>query len=438
MTDDHSLRILGVDGSTGRVLEPVSEAEARNWVEQSLRPRPPRYGVATSDLGSAGWGVVLPEGADATVRDALGPLLDHRRQQAGDLYQELTYLRGDDAGTFRSRLRASFGRVDVHQVPWYLLLVGDPEEIPHGFELDLDVPHAIGRLAFDEIDDLAAYAERVVATERRSRPRPPKAAVFAPTHPDDPPTQRCTKFLAEPLRALLDRRLACTDLIGRDATRKGLLELIGNAPDLLVTAGHATVFGADAGWQRQRQGALVCADWPGPRQCDDGIPASHTLAGEDLPAGSLPGGIAMLFGCHTVGTPHYDVFDSVTKTRALTHRPFVSALAQRLLGRDGGAMAVIGHVGRTFEASFVWRDVPQIGPFEDTLLALMDGCRLGEALDGFGQRFADLAATWMRSRIDSPSAAPDSLDLWRAYQDAHSWSLIGDPAVRLPAVVAGG
>ena len=127
----------------------------------------------------------------------------------------------------------------------------------------------------------------------------------------------------------------------------------------------------------------------------------------------------------------------MSKTRPLTRRPFISAIAQRLLGQGGGALAVIGHIGRAFEASFVWRGVSQIGPFEDTLQALLDGRRVGEALDGFGQRYAELVVAWARSRIDSASTTCDSLDLWRAYQDAHGWSLIGDPAVRLPSATQG-
>ncbi len=434
MTEDHLLRILGVDGTTGRLLDPIPEAEARRWVDDALRPRPARYGVASSDLASASWGVVFPEGVDASVRDALGPLLALRQRQAGSLYQELTYRSGQDAATFRHHLRAGFGRVDARQVPWYLLLVGTPAEIPHGFELDLGVPHAIGRLAFDAIDDLAAYAERVVASEERVVRRPPKAALFAPTHPDDSATRECIDYFAQPIRTLLDQKLACSVLLENDARRAGLLNLIAGAPDLLITAGHATVFEPDIDCQRRLQGSLVCAEWPGPKQCKS-IPTRYTVTAQDLPVGSLPGGVAMLFGCHTVGTPRFDVFDSVSKTRPLTRQPFVSAIAQRLLGREGGALAVIGHVGRAFPASFVWRGVSQIGPFEDTLLALLEGRRLGEALDGFGQRYADLVITWARSRIDSASAPTDSLDLWRAYQDAHSWSLIGDPAVRLPAAM---
>ncbi|HEX9736119.1 MAG TPA: hypothetical protein VGG06_29510 [Thermoanaerobaculia bacterium] len=433
---DTPLRALGVDATTGRPLEPVPAAVARRRAERLLRrARPPRYGVAGGDLASAGWGVVFAEGvdADADARDALGPLLERRRRQAGDRYRELTYRPGEGAAAFRSRLRAGHGRVDPRQVPWYLLLVGDPEELPHGFELDLDVPHAVGRLAADDADDLAAYARRVIEAEDRPPHRAPRAAVFAPTHPDDPATAACAEHLARPLADIAGPDAGV--LIGDGATRAALLELIAGGPDLLVVAGHSASYPRNHRCQRERQGALICADWPGSERWPRAIPPAHTVAAEDLPTGALDGGVAVLFGCHTAGTPRREFYDGHRRkdARALTSRPFVAALPRRLLGREGGALAVVGHVGRAFEASFFWRGARQSGPFEDAVRALLDGRRLGEALDGFGQRFADVAVTWARSRMDPEAEEPDPLGLWVAFHDARSWSLLGNPAVRLPA-----
>ena len=434
------LRVLGIDGSTGRPLDPLPLDEARRLAERTLRRgRPPRYGVASGDLRSAGWGVVFPEGVDAAVRDALGPLVARRRRQAGNRFRELTYRTGEGATDFRTRLRVGIGRVDPRQVPWYLLLVGDPAELPHGFELDLDVPHAIGRLAFDDLDDFAAYAQRIVQSEEQPARGEVRAGVFAPTHPDDSATAVCSEHLAQPVAELLEQRgLRPAVVIGEGANRTELLKLIDSEPKLLITVSHAVAFPADHRSQRARQGAVLCADWPGPVRWPRAIPPKHTVAAKDLPSGALSGGVAMLFGCHTAGTPRRDPFgsDRPGDARELTSRPFVAALAQRLLGRDGGALAVVGHVGRVFEASCLWRGVSQIGPFEDAVQALLDGRRLGEALDGFGQRFADLAVTWARSRMEPEAAESDPLDLWLAFHDARSWSLLGDPAVRLPAAAA--
>lgn len=440
MIDDAPLRVLGIDGLTGRPVGPIPAAEARRQAEQALRrPRPPRYGVVTGDLASAGWGVVFSEGEGDALRDALAPLLARRKRQAGDLYRELTYRPGEGATEFRNRLRAGHGRVDPRQLPWYLLLVGDPAELPHGFELDLDLPHAVGRLAFADVEDLAAYAQRVARAEERpprGRNEQPRTTLFAPTHPGDEPTAVCHKHLAEPLARLLSENgRSSRAILGAEATRARLLEAIAGDSDLLFVVAHSVVFPTDHRRQRGRQGAVICADWPGPVRWPKAIPSSHTVTADDLPSGALGHGVAVLFGCHTAGTPRRDLFDSEDpqKARELTSRPFVAALAERLLGRDGGALAVIGHVGRAFEASCFWRGVRQSAPFEDTVRALLDGRRLGEALDGFGQRYADLAVTWARSRMDPDNAEPDPLGLWVAFHDARSWSLLGDPAVRLSA-----
>ncbi len=440
MAGSTPLRVLGIDGRTGRPLDPLPEAIARRQAERALRrARPPRYGIATGDLRCSGWGLVLPEGTDAAVRDALGPLVARRRQQAGDRYRELTYRPGEGTADFRSRLRAGMGRADPRHIPWYLLLVGEPTVLPHGFELDLDVPHAIGRLAFDDVEDLAAYAQRAADANGAQGSGTPHAAVFAPTHPDDVSTAACNRYLAQPVARLLrNRKLSCATAFGRDASRCRLLELIDAEPDLLVTAAHSVVFPVDDEYQRQLQGAIVCSDWPGRVRWPDPIPPEHTVSAEDLPSGILDGGIAVLFGCHTVGTPRFDVFSGVSRedARKLTSQPFVASMAQRLLGRHGGALAVLGHVGKAYEASFVWQGTQQIAPLEDTLLALLDGRRLGEAVDGFGQRFADFAVLWARSQMDDEATDLDPLELWIAFHDARSWSLLGDPAVRLPAAAA--
>ncbi len=431
---EERLQVLGIDGLTGHLLEPMSVSEARSRVKRALlRPRPPRYGVATGDLASAGWGVVFPEGVDTAVRDALEPLLALRQRQAGSRYRELIYEPGEGAVGFRIRMRAGLGRVEPRQLPWYLLLVGDPESLPYSFEFDLGFAHAVGRLAFSEIADLTAYASRVVAAEERPRKRQPRAAVFAPTHPDDEATAACAEYLARPLAELARSQMRCTAVIGQAATRQTLLSLIRTAPDLLIAAGHSTVFRADSKWQRSLQGAVVCADWPGAESCPS-IPVEHTVAAEDLEQGALENGVAILFGCHTAGTPQQDVFDSTSLEEAnqLTPQPFIAALPQRLLGRSGGALAVLGHVGRAFAPSFRWHGAQQIGPYEDAVNALCDGCRIGEALDGFGQRFADLAIAWSTLGAEPDARHLDALDVWLAFHDARSWSLLGDPAVRLP------
>lgn len=90
---DRRLYFNGIQAETGRYLLPpmtTSELAARVRGQNLLVPetRPLRADRTAEHLAEAGWKVVF--GADVTPedRDALAPLLELRRSQAGDLYRE--------------------------------------------------------------------------------------------------------------------------------------------------------------------------------------------------------------------------------------------------------------------------------------------------------------------------------------------------------------
>ena len=69
-------------------------------------------------------------------------------------------------------------------------------------------------------------------------------------------------------------------MLGEEATRGRLGSLLDEAPAFLFTACHGLGFPAGDPHQRDRQGALVCQDWPGPGA--GGIDREHYFAGEDV------------------------------------------------------------------------------------------------------------------------------------------------------------
>ena len=51
------------------------------------------------------------------------------------------------------------------KLPYYVMLVGSPEQIPFEFQYLLGVEYAVGRLSFDDATDYARYANSTIAYE---------------------------------------------------------------------------------------------------------------------------------------------------------------------------------------------------------------------------------------------------------------------------------
>ena len=411
--------------------------------------RAPRYGVDPNRLDRAGWGVVFAAGTDPGVRRALDPLLDLRHEQAARLFGETVYRPGESHDDFLARHRAPRGPADPTRLPYYLLLVGGPEEIPWSFQFGLDQVYAVGRLCFERGGDYRAYARSVVdAEERRSR-RQRRVAFFAPEHAGDRATERTRAQLVAPLADHLEKRFqdhpgwSLERCLGGAAVKRELHRLLAGprGPALVFTGGHGLAAGgAGDDDQRRWQGALITGDWSG----EGGIERAHCYAAADLEAdletGAGPAGLlAFLFACYSAGTPGSDSYwRQPSAPPRLAARPFASALAQRLLAHPrGGALAVIGHVDRAWTTSFDWfLDGGQQSVYEQALECLLDGLPAGAAMEYFGQYAADLAVElcelWTQRDQQGGLADPAHFARLRlAHADARSFVVFGDPAARL-------
>ncbi len=417
------------------------EGKARRGLKEGLDP---------GKLDEAGWGVIFPGSTDsAALREALAPLLELRRAQAGKrqerFFREFAgedgYREGESKVEFLTRHKAGPGPADPEKVPYYLLLVGDPEAIPFSFQYQLDVQYAVGRLCFDELEDYRRYAESVVAAETGGTERHPRACFFAPANPGDPVTVSTSAHLVRPVAAgvRLDQSgWEVETVLGEEATRGRLGSLLDEAPAFLFAACHGLGFAAGDPEQRDRQGALVCQDWPGPGP--GGIDREHYFAAEDVgEQARVHGLVAFCFACFGAGTPRWDDFTrkGQGERRALASGAFLGRLPQRLLSHPrGGALAVVGHVERAWGFSVVWPEAgPQITTFESTLKRLLDGKPVGWAMEYFNQRYAELTsdlaaeveALGFGKKLDERVLA----DLWTASHDARNYTIVGDPAVRV-------
>ena len=409
----------------------------------------PMAGIDAADLAQAGWGAIFAQDADPGIRRALEPLLEHRRAQAGSRYKLFWgadgYRPPEQSWDFLRRRGHAEGAVDPERVPYYLLIVGEPEEIPYRFQYLLDAQFAVGRITFDTPDEYARYARSVVQAETSGSSRPPRAAFFGVRNAADQATQMSADRLVAPLAQFFAQKCAdwsVRSFVAAEATKARLTDVLGGSetPRIFFSASHGAVFPCGHALQLAHQGALVCQDWPGPLQHRGPIPQNFYFAGEDVADDAeVTGMVAFLFACFSGGTPQLDEFSHAgyTPPGPIAPRAFVAALPKRLLAHPrGAALAVVAHVERAWGCSFSSPGAgPQLQDFESTLTQLAAGIPVGSALEFFNDRCSQLArrlavqiedAKWQKN-IDELALA----DTWTAHNDARGYVIIGDPAVRL-------
>jgi hypothetical protein len=409
-------------------------------------------GVSPLDLAQAGWGVIFAHNADPAVKEALSELLDHRKKQAGERYREYVGADGfrvgaDSKKDWLARHGTGPGPVDPNIVPYYLLIVGDPETIPYLFQTQLDVQYGVGRIHFDTLEEYAQYARSVVTAETKKLTLPKQITLFGTRAEGDAATTLSADSLVKPL-SVSDKvgklpGWKANTLLEADATKANLSDLINgkSTPTLLFTGSHGMGFPNGDPRQLLHQGALLCQDWPGPGKWKEAIPDKFYFSGNDVSSDAkLLGSMAFFFACYGAGTPKLDQFaQQATKQRTeIAPNAFLAHLPKKLLGHPrGGMLAVVGHVERAWGYSFMWdRAGAQIGVFKDTLTRLMGGQPIGFAFEAFNLRYAEIA-TELTPKIDDLNfgANVDKAELaslWTAEKDARNYVILGDPAVRLP------
>jgi hypothetical protein len=453
---DGSYFINGVNGITGQYLTALQTAEdLRERMEGEVADRSRYERIVTQARGTlgltfdidplklekAGWALVVPEPEEQMLRDALAPLLKHRQNQAGELAKVLTYRAGESRGTWLARHGVAAGDIVPAKVPFYLLVAGDCSALPFTFVHELAVEYAVGRIEFDDAAGYRTYAGNVVRYETGGAPATTRrAAFFGARHAFDAATQLSADYLVAPLadieeanNAVRKTRFEVTRDIGQSATKQRLRGLLrDDKPSLLFTATHGVGWPAGHADQQQKQGALLCQDWPKVGT----IGPEHYFTAADVPDDAhVEGLVSFHFACYGAGTPLRDRFPPTRSTEPakISASPFIAALPKQLLLR--GALACVGHVERAWTYSISPDNgQAQIGPFNNFIGHVLSGHPVGLAMRDFADRHAVLAVELANiiERIEYERIAPQRIaDLWTQRNDAEAYLIVGDPAVRL-------
>jgi len=464
MADDPKLYFNGINGASGDYeLPPMTSHQLAQVIKgeaidegllNELKQRRQAHwgvkeGVDPTKVESSGWGLLMAHNADPAIKEALSELLAHRQKQAGEKYKEYLgpdgYRPDETKNKWLARHGMGPGPADPDKIPYYLLIVGDPEAIPYRFQNQLDVQYAVGRIHFDTLDEYAAYARSVVQSETSGLTLAKQATFFGVRTPDDQATMMSADHMIKPLSTKVGAQSGwqINTLLEAQATKANLAGLInsGQTPALLYTASHGMGFPNGDPRQLPHQGALLCQDWPGTGKWKQPIPADFYFSAEDVSSDArLLGSMAFFFACYGAGTPRWDEFaQQASKQRTeIAPRAFLAQLPRRLLSHpQGGMLAVIGHVERAWGYSFMWdRAGEQLTTFESALLGLLADKPIGYALEYFNDRYAEISSDLtvmiedmnFGGKVDEVALA----GMWTANNDARAYVIIGDPAVRLP------
>lgn len=440
---------------------PVSVAhlnELKAYTQRANAQTSP-YTFDPRNLAEAGWGILFAKRDERAyaIHEALSELLQHRAMQAGNRYKVFIGADAYCAETRTTFLRGRPAIVDPGRVPYYLLIVGEPDVIPWEFHYHLACYHAVGRIAFETLDEYAQYAHSVVEAEKDTFSLPRTATFFGVRNTDDLATQILADTLIQPLATMLAEEQPdwhIQTMVGEQATRQHVCECIGcdATPALLVAAGQGVVYPRGTLKRMYHQGAIICQDWPGPVQWgqwgQQPIPEDYYVAGIHIDAHAcFTGTIAFLCASGSAGTSHTHTSDSLQQTEKTMPRAFIADLPRRMLGhRKGGALAVVGH------RAYVWSYAPQepheqsqhapgiseTQAFHNALNQLMGGDRLGLALEPLrvGYREALIALSTLfpldvQAGTDRVKKERQVAVWWAMSRNLRDYVIIGDPAVRL-------
>ncbi len=342
--------------------------------------------------------------------------------------------------------------------PRYVLIVGGPGLIPFHFQSTMQVAALVGRVAFDKLDNLSSYVDKVIRLEKADSPTASANAIFF--GPDYgrrrnnsyDATYFSRRYMVEPLANFAESNSVfhVTRILAADATKERLLEAARSLkPAILYTASHgigATNQNLDV--QQRINGAICCQ-----RDGAEKKIADYLVTADDIPGDEpfLEGAVFFQFACYGYGTPAISDFAnwSLGIPARNAETDFVAALPKKLLANPRGPTAFIGHLDTAWLHGFddpndpliegIWH--PRLAPFRtavDTLLKLQPpGLAMADLSMRYNEMNRELANILEDKETGRYSDTAESRSRLASdfitRCDAQNYLVFGDPAAKVRA-----
>ncbi|MCC7363050.1 MAG: hypothetical protein IT303_01660 [Dehalococcoidia bacterium] len=428
---------------------------------KALRPPPDRPWDWTQE--AVGWGVVLFDDPAVPAEER------HTAAGAPECIRELVSARGD-APVFRwgpglkpgklRRYAPGGGVVEPlvdrggergigpGKVPWFLLIVADPKDVPWDVQYYLNLVAYTGRLWL-EPDGMERYVAALLSGWKESAVSRADPVLWSTDHGSDDITWLMRKAIGEPLAAQFAKdtevTAASAELItGPAATTSALAEaLAARKPALIATTSHGLTEPVDRPDELAAQlGLLVDSS------------GDALTPGEALAAWQPDGAIWYAHACCSAGSAAKSRFSKLVKDGSEVQAVLdgVAAAGERiapfpaaLLGAAKPLRAFIGHVEPTFDWTLRSPENQQV--FTGGIRSMVYNALFGEEPSGYagrhvygavaGQRkiaWDQLAAYNAATAPDAREAALSSMLLAQLVaHDRENMVILGDPTAAIPA-----
>ncbi len=443
-SDDFRKKII--QGLKEKIQEPESRKRGMGKAGDA-----PQVGYNPAIPEQAGWTFLINKDSTEII-DAIRPLAIHREKQ--DFRRPLFFDNEpeehwlDVVDDFKSQSTSK-----------YILIIGDLQSIPLEFENLLSTYAFVGRLDFDNLDQIKEYGEKVIRIEKNNSGFVNKETTFFATDHGvnstgcyDPTHFKRFDVEKALIPAVKGLPSVTNELIEEDATKEKLSHSINDSiPGLILTSSRGVSFpGEDLGLQKKLGGSIRC-------QPESDVPAEKQIFGADdvFPEPFLEGGVFFQQSSFSFGTPPsseiYKLFGKKETLQAPQIAPtsFVASLPKKLIFHSKGPLAFIGHFDEMLsytiseDSDFQLEDRPtRTRPFLFALDTILKGGPVGYALSQIKEDYNTVNDQITRKTqriIDDlrngkkveDSRIEEYGSLFMRRYELKNYHIFGDPAVRI-------